>query len=138
MALFSQRSIDNLVGIHPVLVKVMKIAICGTPVDFTITDGVRTTEQQQKLYAQGRTVPGAIVTNCDGVTRKSNHQAKEDGYGYAVDIYPFVNGKVQVNDAKNLSVIADHIIKVASANGINIQWGGNWKMKDYPHFELVI
>lgn len=136
MTNFSKRSIDNLNGIHPDMVKIMHEAIRTTPVDFTITDGVRTVEQQQKLYAQGRTAPGAVVTNCDGIKSKSNHQAKADGYGYAVDLYPYVNGKVQVNDVANLSRIAAHIKAVAGRLGIKIEWGGDWKMKDYPHFEL--
>lgn len=30
---------------------------------------------------------GKKVTNCDGYIKKSNHQAKADGYGHAVDIF---------------------------------------------------
>ena len=84
-----QRSLDNLKGVHPNLVKVITEGIKTSPVDFTITEGLRTTKEQQQLYAQGRTAPGNIVTNVDGVKKKSNHQAKEDGYGHAIDLYPF-------------------------------------------------
>ena len=91
---FSQRSLNSLNGIHPDLVKVMKEAIKYCPADFTITDSLRTTVEQQALYAKGKTVPGGIVTNADGVKNKSNHQAKSDGYGYAVDLYPYHSGKV--------------------------------------------
>lgn len=136
MPKFSQRSLENLKGIHPDLQKLMQLSIQSTPVDFTITDGLRTAAKQQALYAQGRTAPGKIVTNADGIKSKSNHQAKSDGYGYAVDLYPYVNGKVQVNDVANINRIAAHIKSVAQANGIRIQWGGDWKMRDYPHFEL--
>lgn len=134
---FSQRSKNNLLFIHPDLVKVMNEAIKNSPIDFIITDGIRSTEEQRKLYNQGRTTPGKIVTNADGVNNKSNHQVKSDGYGYAVDLYPFYNGSAQLNDAKSLKVIADHIKSVAKQLGITIQWGGDWKFKDYPHFELV-
>lgn len=134
---FSQRSKNNLLFIHPDLVKVMNEAIKNSPIDFIITDGIRSTEEQRKLYNQGRTTPGKIVTNADGVNNKSNHQVKTDGYGYAVDLYPFYNGSAQLNDAKSLKVIADHIKSVAKELGIAIQWGGDWKFKDYPHFELV-
>ena len=140
MAKFSQRSIDALCGVHPDLVKVLHEAIKNTPVDFTIVSGVRTTEQQKELYAQGRTKPGPKVTNADGVRNKSNHQAKSDGWGHAVDLYPYYNGSVQVTDAQvvpKLKVIADHIIKTAKGMGINISWGGAWtSLRDYPHFEL--
>lgn len=134
---FSQRSKNNLLFIHPDLVKVMNEAIKNSPIDFIITDGIRSTDEQRKLYNQGRTTPGKIVTNADGVNNKSNHQVKSDGYGYAVDLYPFYNGSAQLNDAKSLKVIADHIKSVAKELGVNVQWGGDWKFKDYPHFELV-
>ncbi len=133
---FSQRSRNNLKGIHPELVRLMEEAIKESPVDFTITNGVRTVEEQQALYAQGRTKPGHIVTNCDGIRKKSNHQLKADGYGYAVDLYPYVNGRVQVNNVEGLKRIASHIKETALTLGIKIEWGGDWKMKDYPHFEL--
>ncbi|MDR1160783.1 MAG: M15 family metallopeptidase [Tannerellaceae bacterium] len=138
MAKFSKRSLDNLKGIHPSLVQVMTEAIKNTPVDFTITSGVRTDEEQQKLYAQGRTVPGDIVTYADGIINKSNHQPKPDGYGYAVDAYPYINGTVQVNNVSAMKTIAAHIRKTAERLGITVEWGGNWKMRDYPHYELFL
>ncbi|GJN60431.1 M15 family metallopeptidase [Elizabethkingia anophelis] len=135
-----ERSLKNLDGVHPNLVKVMKAAIVNSPVDFTITEGVRTLKRQQELYAQGRTKPGIKVTNADGIKNKSNHQAKADGFGYAVDLYPFFLGQVQVNHKdtiKNLKLISDHIKKVAKELGISITWGGDWKSPfDPPHFEL--
>ncbi len=134
---FSQRSVNNLKDIHPELIKVLTEAIKNSPVDFTITCGVRTTKEQQKLYAQGRTLPGPKVTNADGTKTKSNHQVKADGYGYAVDLYPYYNGKVQVDDDKNLKIIAEHIKTIARKLEIKVEWGGDWKnFKDYPHFEL--
>lgn len=133
---FSERSKKNLEGLHPTLKKLMQLSIGNSPIDFTVVHGVRTAEEQKALYEQGRTVPGSIVTNFDGYTKQSNHQIKEDGFGYAVDIYPFVDGKVQVNDAKSLIRISEHIKAVARLNGIKIEWGGDWTMRDYPHFEL--
>lgn len=138
MASFGTRSLNTLKGIHPDLVKVMQEAIKDTPVDFTITDGVRTTAQQQALYAKGRTAPGGKVTNADGVKNKSNHQVKADGYGYAIDLCPYVDGKVDYNDdSDSLKVIAAHIKATAKCLGVNIGWGGDWKGSwDKPHFEL--
>jgi peptidoglycan L-alanyl-D-glutamate endopeptidase CwlK len=135
--ILGKRSLTNLEGVHPDLVRVMKTAIEDSPIDFTITSGVRSTEDQQALYAQGRTKPGVIVTNTDGVNKKSNHQAKADGYGHAVDLYPCLDGKVEVNAVKELAVIASHILDTAKQLGVSVEWGGNWKtLKDYPHFEL--
>jgi peptidoglycan L-alanyl-D-glutamate endopeptidase CwlK len=70
---------------------------------------------------------------------KSNQQVKADGFGYAVDLYPFFDGKVQVNHPdtiKKLKIIAEHIKKVAKSMGIKIVWGGDWKFKDMPHFQI--
>jgi len=136
---FSKRSLDNLLGVHPDLCKIMHEAIKETPIDFTITEGLRTVQRQQELYAQGRTKPGTIVTQVDGLKKKSNHQVKDDGYGYAVDLYPYLSGSVQVNAVKELKIIAAHIIATAMRLGIKMDWGGSWtSFKDYPHFELKV
>jgi len=136
---FGERSKNNLIGIHPDLVAVMNKAITNSPFDFTIVEGVRTVERQQELYAKGRKTAGAIVTNCDGVRAKSSHQVKDDGYGYAVDLYAYYDGSVQTNDVVKLKAIAAHIKHVSKKLGIKIEWGGDWKtIKDYPHFELGI
>ena len=58
MPKFSQRSIEALKGVHPDMVKLMTESIKESPFDFTITEGVRTIERQQQLYAQGRTAKG--------------------------------------------------------------------------------
>lgn len=134
---FGKRSIDALKGVHPDLILVMTTAICDAPIDFTIVEGVRTVERQKQLYAQGRTVKGAIVTYADGVRKKSNHQPKADGFGHAVDLYPYVNGKVDFNAERELILIARHIKATAAKLGIAITWGGDWKKPyDPPHFEI--
>ncbi len=143
---FGKRSLDNLVGVHPNLVKILKASITDSPVDFTITEGLRTAQKQQEYYSWGRTKKNpntgkmTKVTYADGIKRKSNHQPKDDGYGYAVDLYPYFDDKVQVQgDAVILALeeIADHIKKKAKELGIKIVWGGDWKKPyDPPHFQL--
>ena len=142
---FTQSSLDKMKKVHPKLVEVMKAAITDSPFDFRITDGARTAEEQFALYQIGRSKPGRIVTNCDGKRAKSNHQIKADGYGHAVDIFPcgvVENGvyrkftSEEGYDEKKLKLIANHILEVAKSKNVNIEWGGNWKMKDTPHFEL--
>jgi len=131
MRTLNERSKKNLDGVHPNLLKVLEMAI--TEVDFTVTEGVRTVARQQELYAQGRTTTGKIVTNADGVKVRSNHQPKEDGYGYAVDIYA---NPINVNDSTRIGIVASIIKRTAKSLGLTIEWGGDWKMKDYPHFDL--
>lgn len=140
MARFSKRSKDALVGVHPDLVRVLDAAIVNTPVDFTVVDGVRTDVEQKALFAQGRWTKGPIVTYKNGTTNKSNHQTKDDGFGHAVDLYPFFGGKLLITDAATvplLKEIAQHIKATAARLGIAITWGGDWrKPYDPPHFEL--
>jgi len=136
MAILGNTSKNNLKGVHPSLVKVIEEAIKNTPIDFTVTSGVRTTNEQQALYAQGRTAKGSIVTNADGVKNKSNHQAKSDGYGHAIDFCPYVNGKLDWNTESNFKIIAKHILETAKRLGISVEWGGTWKFKDLPHIQL--
>lgn len=141
---FSKRSLDFLVGIHPDLVNFMKELIKISPYDFRITDGVRTAEEQNYLYKQGRTIPGIKVTKVDGYKEKSNHQPKIDGFGYAVDIGVLVeeNDKiVYKGEWKDFHYYQD-IYNIAKKNGLlekyNIEWGGNcWKtFKDAPHWQI--
>ena len=142
---FTQSSLDKMKKVHPKLVEVIKAAIVGSPFDFRITAGARTTEEQFALYQKGRTLPGPKVTNCDGKNFKSNHQIKSDGFGHAVDIFPcgvIENGvyrkftSEEGYDEKKLKSIANHILAIAKSKNVNVEWGGNWKMHDTPHFEL--
>lgn len=144
MPKFSRRSLDNLLGVHPNMIHVLNQAIKASPVDFTITDGVRTAQEQIDLYAIGRRgIKGEVtVTDKDGVNKKSKHQPKADGFGYAVDLYPFIDGKVRVRESAivvpALQQIAQHIKETAAKLGVKVTWGGDWKMRDLPHFELTL
>jgi peptidoglycan L-alanyl-D-glutamate endopeptidase CwlK len=50
----SKDSLDNLVGVKPQLVSVVKRAIQLTKVDFGVIEGVRTLETQKRYVAQGK------------------------------------------------------------------------------------
>lgn len=145
----SDASIEKMKGVHPKLIELMKKAISDSPYDFKIIQGLRTAAYQNELYQQGRTKPGKIVTKLDGYNKKSNHQAKADGYGHAVDIavcgYYDKNGNyvkcttvAEMFDNKKLVEISRHVKAVAKEMGLDIVWGGDWKtLYDTPHYELV-
>lgn len=134
---FGKGSLNAISGVHPNLVKVLLTAIDTTPIDFTIVEGLRTVKRQQQLYAQGRTIKGAIVTYADGIENKSNHQPKSDGYGHAIDFAPYINGKLDWNNHANFKIIADHIVKVGESLGIKVVSGYYWKKPfDPPHIQL--
>lgn len=123
---------QRLQGVHPTLVeKAWRIfaAMDALGKAVFITQGVRTTEEQQALYAQGRTAPGQIVTNCDGVNKKSNHQLKDDGYGHAVD-FAFA-------DDDPFSSKHPWTLLGSCAEVLGLYWGGRWSsIRDLPHVEL--
>ena len=145
----SEASIEKMKGVHPKLIGLMKKAISNSPYDFKIVQGLRTAEYQNELYQQGRTKPGKIVTKLDGYNKKSNHQAKADGYGHAVDIavcghydqngiYVKYTTDAEMFDNKKLVEISRHVKAVAKEMGMEIVWGGDWKtLYDTPHYELV-
>ena len=97
-----------------------------------VTQGLRTFEEQDALYAQGRTKPGKKVTNAKA--GQSIHN-----YGFAVDICLIIDGKEASWDTKkdwDNDKIADwhECVKIFAKHGW--EWGGNWKtFKDMPHFE---
>lgn len=124
---------DKLVGVHPRLISaVVKIQDAMKALGFAMvaTDGVRTQTEQAALYAQGRTAPGHIVTNADGLLKKSNHQPRDDGYGHAVDLAFVVDGK-PTWDLKLPWSLYGEMVK---SQGLT--WGGDWHMRDCPHAEL--
>ena len=71
----SNRSKGKLEGVHPDMVAVVERAIELTKVDFGVTYGVRTVEEQEKLVASGRSQ-----------TMKSKHLIQDSGYSHAVDV----------------------------------------------------
>ena len=116
-------------------------AMEGLGYPMTVTAGVRTTAEQQALYAKGRTSPGAIVTNADGVVKKSNHQAKADGFGYAVDLAFLVDGADRDGELDTPSWDDAHpwtlygTMAKTLGKG-HIIWGGDWAgLRDMPHIE---
>lgn len=80
---FSKRSLEKLYGVNPKLITCAHEAIKITSVDFGITCGLRTAEEQNILYQNGK-------SKLDGYYKKSRHQS-----GDAIDILPYLDGKAQ-------------------------------------------
>ena len=114
------RSLERLQGVHPDLVKVVKLAISRSPVDFTVLEGLRTNERQKQLFAQGATK-----------TMNSRHLT-----GHAVDLAPVIDGAVSW-DWPLYHKIAPVMKAAAAELRVPITWGGDWRtFKDGPHWEL--
>ena len=132
---FSRTSEKRLMYLHPNLQKFFIELLKISPYDFSISQGVRTVEEQNKLYQQGRTTPGKIITNCDGYKIKSKHQVKSDGFGHAGDIAILVDGKVTWEEKYYKEVARVGRVLMQK---YNIEWGGDWKkFKDLLHFEYI-
>ena len=126
MPKFSKASAAKLATCHPDLQKIFNDIIITH--DCTIICGARTLEDQQKAFKGG-------FSKLDGVIKKSKHQiSKEQPLSLAVDVLPNPIDW-SANDKHTKFAMA---VKVAAAHHkINIIWGGDWKMKDNPHFELA-
>jgi peptidoglycan LD-endopeptidase CwlK len=97
-------------------------------VEYVAISGNRTWAEQNALYAIGRTRPGRKVTNARG--GYSNHN-----FGIAVDFGAFKDGKyLDTYNPKLASKVHKAIGKIAEKYGI--EWGGNWRFVDEPHFEI--
>jgi peptidoglycan LD-endopeptidase CwlK len=109
----SQRSLDKLEGVNPKLVAVVQKAILLTKIDFGVTYGLRTVEEQEKLVAAGRSQ-----------TMKSKHIT-----GHAVDLMAYVDGKGcwELNVYDDL---ADAMAQAARDESVAIRWGAAWHIND--------
>lgn len=98
----------------------------GVRLRFTHT--LRTIEEQNFLFSQGRTRSGSIVTNAKG--GQSIHN-----YGLAFDIVILLdedkNGTFEkaVWNGKHFNFVVSELEK------LGFEWGGRWKFKDKPHFQ---
>jgi len=114
----------RLSGVHPDLVKVVERAIQISTVDFTVLEGVRSVERQRTLVKSGASQ-----------TMNSRHIPGADGLGKAVDLGAWVDDQVDWSWPLYYR-IAGAMKLAAKELNIPLEWGGDWKMKDGPHFQL--
>lgn len=112
----SERSLNNLKGVHNDLVLLVRAAIKMSAVDFTVLEGLRSVSRQSMLVRSGasRTMNSRHIT------------------GHAVDLGAYVNGRVDW-DFEYYFQIAEAMQKAAKSHGIPIVWGGVWDkpLNDY-------
>ena len=114
----SSRSLAKLDGVDESLVAVVKRAIEATKIDFGVTFGMRTLEEQSALVAAGRSQ-----------TMKSKHLD-----GRAVDLMAYVDGKGcwELNVYDDL---CDAMKAAAEELGTAVKWGAAWSegdIRSYP------
>lgn len=151
----SSRSLGKLEGVHPDMVATVKRAIELTKVDFGVTCGVRTLEEQEALVASGASQ-----------TMNSKHLPQSSGFSHAVDLIAYVGPRISW-ELNLYDDIADAMAEAANEVDCKIKWGAAWSvgniaeyvgtmedaMNDYvdlrrgqgrrpfidgPHFELMV
>ena len=108
------RSCAELEGVHPDLVGVVTRAIEITKQDFSVHDGLRSLEEQKRYVARG-------VSK----TLRSKHLKQSDDYGHAVDLVPYINGKLRW-EWEPIYEIAAATHRAANELGVRLRWGGVW------------
>lgn len=108
------KSLAELNGVHPALVQVVKRAIELSTQDFSVHDGLRTEAEQKALVDKGASK-----------TMDSKHRPQADGFGHAVDLVPYVNGKMRW-EWPLIYPIANAMREAAEELGVRIRWGGHW------------
>lgn len=103
------RSEENLIGVHPGIVATVRRAILITEVDFSVHDGVRTVEEQKAYVASGAST-----------TLSSYHLT-----GDAVDLVPYVNGKLRW-ETPLCNQVARAMRQASGETGVRLTWGRVW------------
>lgn len=96
-------------------------------IDLLVTCTYRDFEAQTRLYAQGRGLPGQIVTWARAGDSWHNWQR-------AFDVVPIRNGKpvwsTRGEDGKVWAKVGE------LGQSLGLEWGGSWERHpDYPHFQ---
>lgn len=117
---FSTRSAETLAPVSPALQNVATCALQHSSVDFVVYHGFRTDAEQRGFLAAGVTW-----------VNRSRHQD-----GKAIDV-------MAMDPATKKGtwdpVFYEHIAKVfyfcGAKLGVDITWGGEWRVQDLVHFE---
>ena len=125
---------QRLSGLHPVVASRARamLDLCSLAgLAILVTQGVRTWEEQDVLFARGRTVPPIGASNI--VTKARGGQSYHN-FGLAFDIIVLDSmGKTDWNTSHPGWRRA-----AEAGRSVGLEWGGDWKgFKDIPHFQYT-
>lgn len=139
-----KKSEDRVNFLHPKVKNEVKELIekaeIGLPkrLAVAVPQGLRTIDEQNVLYAQGRTKAGPIVTNAKGGSSYHN-------YGLAFDFcividkngdgtYDETSWDIKKDNDRDGTADWLEVVKIFEEAGW--EWGGKWSsIKDYPHLQ---
>lgn len=123
---FSRRSIGKLEGVHAELILVASRALAYSQLDFGISSGKRTLEEQRRLVETGASK-----------TLNSRHLT-----GDAIDFYVIDNRTGQVTwNLECYRIVWEAFKRAATELAIDIEWGGECfgpSFIDAPHIQRCI
>jgi peptidoglycan L-alanyl-D-glutamate endopeptidase CwlK len=124
--MINSRKLEDLLPIVKSRVDLFLDLCKQSGIDVIITSTYRDTESQDALYAQGRTIPGSVVTKAKGGESFHNYRC-------AVDIVPIINGKADWNGSHPVWAKLGELGKEAG-----LDWAGGWKtFKELAHFQYT-
>lgn len=125
--MINSRKIEDL---HPVVQEKCRrfLRECEkSGIDVIITSTYRDSESQNALYAQGRTLPGNIVT-------KARAGQSWHNWRVAFDVVPLRYGKAVWGTSRKDGELWQSVGSIGRACGL--EWAGDWrKFKEYEHFQ---
>ena len=136
MPRFNKRSLSRLTTCDERLIRLFGEVV--KRFDCSVTAGHRDERTQNKLYAQGRTEPGPVVTNAPWPRSKHNTSPS-----IAIDVVPC---PLDWNDLERFYFFNGYVLATAHQLGIPIRLGADWdgdtdlhdqRLNDLPHFELL-
>jgi peptidoglycan L-alanyl-D-glutamate endopeptidase CwlK len=113
----STGSIEKLIGVKPEMVLVVGRAITKTKIDFGVTQGLRTIEEQKEYVASGASQ-----------TMKSKHLT-----GDAVDLVAYMGSRISW-EITLYDDIADAMVEAAKEIGVGLRWGAAWHIPDITKY----
>jgi peptidoglycan L-alanyl-D-glutamate endopeptidase CwlK len=153
-----KNSLERYNTLHPDLQTIIDWGMKYCRIDISITEGHRSIQKQSEYYKRGRQYIGdewivfnekQIITNCDGIRVKSNHNYNPS---MAFDYCAYVKDKPKLRyDIAHITYISGSFVTISEIlydQGLiehKLRWGGNWekdgdlsnsKWYDRPHLEL--
>lgn len=123
---FSQRSENNLAGVNPDLIRVVRRALEITERDFIVIEGKRTEQRQKQLVSEGKSK-----------TMNSRHLT-----GHALDLLPV---DADWSNYKDWLPVLNAMRQAGRELGVKLRFGISWtdnpndkpaKFLDAPHVEI--
>lgn len=123
----AEAQLKRLAGLQPQMRALAERAFATAAdrgIDVFVVSALRTYEEQQRLYLQGRVTPGVIVT-------KAKPGQSYHNFGLAFD-FAVVKGGRAIWDQNH----EDWKGFVKICKGLGLEWGGDWRsFRDYPHLQ---